>query len=175
MKKILDIKFYLGVMVFSILLVACEREEKAAQKVDFLDGSFSIVHPASWSTMDDLNEEADLQIGNSPKQAYMLILSEDKIDFDNMTLEGYSDLTRPFIAETLGNYHESKPEVLEIGDVKALRYRLSGSIGSVKLIYWHVTLETKNHYHQMLLWSVPSKFSTNEATFNDVIQSFKVQ
>ncbi len=181
MNKLFSFKLCFGMMALS-LLVACDQlgselQEvlgSEAEEVNFLNGSFSVIKPASWSKMDDLNNEADLQMGNYSKEAYAVILTESKLDFDEITMQGHSDLTRVFLEESLENYQASEPEVINVGNFQALRYRLSGSFDGIKIVYWHVTLETKDHFHQVLLWSLPSKFSDNEADFNSVIQSFKV-
>jgi hypothetical protein len=143
------------------------------EKVEFLDQSFAVEKPASWSLRSDLNDVADLQMGNPFKEAYAIIISENKMDFDEMTLQDHSDLTRSMIGQNLKNYHESDQEVLYIGGHQALRYRLTGSMDGLNIVYWHVTIETENYYHQMLLWSLKSKFGQNEADFDSVIQSFE--
>ena len=177
MNKIFATRLCFGLLLIS-LLVSCDQVERLikqeAKPVNFLNGTFSVLKPGSWSTMNNLNDEANLQMGNPFKEAYVIILTESKQDFDNIGLQGHSDLTRSFLREALKNYQESRPVKLDIGGHSALRYRLSGSVDSIKIVYWHVTIETGDHFHQMLLWSLPSKFSGNKADFNSVIQSFKV-
>ena len=163
------------VVVLFTGLVACDLLSRKPKKVIFLEDSFSVMMPATWSKRTDLNDNADLQIGNPFKEAYAIIVSENKMDFDNLTLEGHSNLTRSFIKKSLLKYQESEPEYLTtIGKLRALRYRLTGTIEGLNVVYWHVTLETKKYYHQMLIWSLKSKFANNEADFNDVIRSFEV-
>ncbi len=173
MKKLISIRFCL-IVTLLLGLTACDYPQKKPQTIKFLDESFSVLKPSSWSEKSDLNDQADLQMADYYKEAYVVILSENKHDFDDITLEGHSDLTRSSIRDGVKNLRESEPETFRIGKIPALRYRLSGSVEGIKIVYWHVTLETKNHFHQILLWSLPSKFSSNENDFNAVIQSFKV-
>jgi len=171
-KKGCSVRLILVILVFSGF-VACNFLPSQPQKVEFLDQSFSVIMPASWSLRSDLNGVADLQMGNSFKEAYTIIISENKMNFDDISMEDHSDITRSMIKQGMKNYHESNPEIIDFGGYRALRYRLSGSVNGVNIVYWHVTLETENHYHQMLLWSLKSKFSKNEADFDSVIQSFE--
>ena len=171
-KKGCSMRLILVIALFSSL-VACNFLPSQPQKVEFLDQSFSVTMPASWSQRSDLNDVADLQMGNPFKGAYTIIISENKMDFDGISLEEHSDLTRSRIQQGLKNYHESNLELLDIGDTPALRYQLKGSMDGLNIIYWHVTLETENHFHQMLLWSLKSKFSKNKTDFDSVIQSFE--
>ena len=160
------------ILVFAGIL-SCDLLPGEPKKVEFLDQSFAVEMPASWSLRSDLNDVADLQMGNSFKEAYAIIISENKMDFDEMTLQDHSDLTRSVIGQNLKNYHESDQEILDIGGNQALRYRLTGSVDGLNIVYWHVTIETENHYHQMLMWSLKSKFAQNQDDFEAVLQSFE--
>jgi len=172
-KRSFGIAVILVVAVFSGI-VACDFLPKEPKKVDFLDKSFAVLMPKSWSLKSDLNDQADLQMGNPFKEAYTIIITENKMDFDDISLEEHSDLTRSLIQRGLKGYHESDPEIIDMGDIQAIRYRLTGSLDGINLVYWHVTLETENHYHQMILWSLKSKFMKNETDFNSVIHSFEM-
>jgi len=160
-------------IVVFVGILACDLLPGEPKKVEFLDQSFAVEMPASWSLRSDLNDVADLQMGNPFKEAYAIVISENKMDFDEMTLQDHSDLTRSMIGNNLKNYHESDPEVLEIGGNQALRYLLTGSVDGLNIIYWHITIETQNHYHQMLMWSLKSKFAQNQDDFESVLQSFE--
>jgi len=155
-------------------LTACDLVSKKPQRIEFLDNSFAVMKPAGWSLRDDLNDVADLQMGNLLKEAYAIIISESKMDFEDISLQGHSDITRSMLREGLENYNESGPEYLENNEFSILRYRLTGTAEGVHITYWHVTIETAAHYHQMILWSLRSKFAKNKADFNAVIQSFEV-
>ena len=169
------------VLLFS--LAACDQVQQIPQlkqllgkpeKITFLNDSFAVTMPASWSTRTDLNDVADLQMGNLFKEAYAIFISESKIDFDDISLEGHSDLTRSFLREGLKNFQESEPRYLNNTKYKTLRYRITGSVDGLNLIYWHVTIETSGHFHQVILWSLKSKFADNEADYKALVESFEM-
>lgn len=168
-----SVRIQIALLVVLFSLTACNLLSKKPERITFLDDSFAVIKPASWSLRNDLNDVADLQMGNSFKEAYVIIISENKMDFDNLSLEAHSDITRSALRGGLKNYRESEPEYLENVKFPTLRYRLAGNIKGVNVVYWHVTIETPEYFHQMLLWSLKSKFSKNEADFNAVIQSFE--
>ena len=155
-------------------IIGCDFLASKPKRVVFLDNSFAVTMPATWSLRKDLNDSADLQMGNSFKEAYTVILSDNKMDLDNFSLDDHSDLTRSFIASGLKNYKASDPEYFFVGEYQAVRYRLEGIIEGIHAVYWHVTIETDNYFHQILLWSLKSRFSKNEDDFDSVIQSFEV-
>jgi len=154
-------------------LSACDLMS-SPERITFLDNQFAVTKPASWSLRDDLNDEADLQMANLFKEAYMVVLSESKEDFDDITLEEHGDLTKSLMKDGLENYQESKPEYIGGNKYKTMRHIISGQTEGLDIIYWHVTIETKEHFHQMLFWSLASTFEKNADTYTSVIQSFEV-
>ncbi len=168
-KKAVSVYFIITVL---FNLAACESISNEPKKIEFLNNKFAISIPASWSTLNDLNEMAEIQVGNLFKEAYTIILSENKMDFSDMTLQLHSDITRSLIQEGLENYQQSAPEQIKVNNYPAIRYQLSGTVDGTNVIYWHVTIETDDYYHQLLLWSLKSKFDGNKADFNSVINSF---
>ncbi|GAB1266683.1 hypothetical protein [Aurantivibrio infirmus] len=165
--------FTLGLIAILINLSACDLFSSPAEEVSFLNNKFSVIKPASWSIRTDLNDAADLQMGNLFKEAYVVILSENKDDFEDITLEEHSALTKSYISESLENYKETEPENNLSKKYKMIRYQISGTIEGLNVIYWHVSVETDHHFHQLLFWSLNSKFESNAADYNSVIQSFK--
>ena len=150
-----------------------KEARKSAEKVEFLDGQFYTLKPASWSILDDLNDEADLQMGNLSQEAYCIIISESKIDYESdFTLEEYSELASSFILEAIANPSLSEAENMILNGQSAIKYDLAGSIDGIRVRYWHVSIDTESHFHQVILWSLPSKFDRNKADYEAVLNSF---
>ena len=172
MKTVVGINLIMAFVFTGVL--GCDYLSKKPREISFLDDSFSVIMPASWSLQKNLNDNADLQMGNPFKEAYAVILSDNKMDLDNFSLDEHSNLTRSFITNSLRDFQESEPEYFYVGEHEAVRYQLAGTIDGIHAVYWHVTIETENYFHQFILWSLKSKFSKNEADFDAVIQSFEV-
>ena len=150
-----------------------KEASKSSEKIEFLDGQFYTLKPASWSILNDLNDEADLQMGNLSKQAYCIIMSESKIDYENnFSLDEYSELTSSFILEAIANPSLSEAEYMSLNGKPAIKYELAGSIDGIRVRYWHVSIDTESHFHQVILWSLPSKFEGNRADYEAVLNSF---
>ena len=154
-------------------IIGCDFLSGKPQRVVFLDDAFAVTMPATWSLRSDLNGSADLQMGNSFKEAYTVILSDNKMDLDNLSLDEHSELTRAFITSGLKNYEGSAPDYFYVGEYQAVRYQLEGIMDGIHAVYWHVTIETDEYFHQILLWSLKSRFSKNEDDFKSVVQSFE--
>ncbi len=159
-------------LLLAAALVGCR--DSAPVTTAFLEGRFEILRPASWSLLSDLNDAADLQMGNLFREAYCMVLSEARMDFsDDMTLAAFSDRTREILLGSLEDARTEGPETLVLGGQPALRYVLQGSVDRVRIRYWHVAIATPTHFHQVVLWSLPSRFERNRADFEAVLASLR--
>ncbi|MEM7366207.1 MAG: hypothetical protein AAF525_19500 [Pseudomonadota bacterium] len=165
------------------LLVACGEQgeilkdyavgDKSEEEVTFLNDRFGVLKPEGWVIMDDLHDGAAIGMGNPLREAYMVSITESAEDFDAMTVEEHSELTRQSISESLQNYAEDGPyEVTTASGVRGVSYQLTGSFERINIVYNHVTLGTEDHFHQVLLWSIKSRYASNEADFDRVVESF---
>jgi hypothetical protein len=133
-----------------------------------------IVLPRGWREMEDLNEEADLQVGDLASEAYFVVLSEPKADFDpELGVEGHSDLTRESMLGALKNPEVSEPTRLKINGMDAVQYQIAGSTEGLRIIYFHTTIEGKEHFHQIVAWTLPSRLEANKPNFDAVLNSFR--
>ncbi len=162
----------LATLVPMVLILGCFSAEP--ETVQFFDGQFQATKPASWSMQSNLNDEADLQMGNRLKDVYCTVLTEAKMDFaDELSVTAFSDLTRTLLTESLSDLTETGPTMLEFSGQPAVLYELIGSIDTTRIKYWHVSIESPTHFHQVVLWSLPSRFNRNKADFEAVLHSIR--
>lgn len=154
-------------------LAFCDGMGGEPKPLKFANDQFQVVKPSSWKLMDDLNDSADLEFGSDLAQGYGIIMTESKEDFVNMNLQKYSAITREPIREGITMPKETGPVAVNSEDYKGIRYELAGVIDGLNVIYWHVSLETDNHFHQILLWSIKSRFESNKEDFQTIINSFE--
>ena len=113
-------------------------------------------------------------MGNQRNESYLIVLSEPKIDLDLSSAEAHSEITRQDFLEALKDGRVSRgPIRLEINGADAVQYELRGSVDGIKVIYLHTTIEGKNSFHQILAWTLPSKWRENQAVLESVINSFQ--
>jgi hypothetical protein len=163
----------LAALIPALVILGCFSTEP--ETVQFFEGQFQALKPASWSMQSNLNDVADLQMGNRFKDVYCTVLTEAKVDFaDDLSVETFSDLTRKMLTESLSDLTETGPKMLEYSGQPAVLYELVGSIDNTRIKYWHVSIESPTHFHQVVLWSLPSKFDANKADFEAVLHSIRV-
>ena len=146
----------------------------APDTVTASDRQSQITIPRGWKVKADLHDEAEIEVGNFLSQAYLIVLSESKQDFDDITYERHSQLTRTGLLENLKNAQMSgAPTQLTINGMPAVQYEVRGSVDGVKLVYLHTTIDGKASFHQVITWTTPSRYAKNKATMQSVITSFK--
>jgi len=157
--------------LLAILCAGCEPSKPVT--VSFLEGQYQVLKPAGWSDL-ELNDVADLEIGNMFREAYCTVLTEPKSDFaDDIDLMRFSEVTREIMVESLKDSKEEGPEQLTLSGQPAVRYVINGTMDSVKVRYWHVSIESEEHFHQVILWSLPSRFDGNVRDFEAVLASIR--
>lgn len=165
-----------AVLILSILMIAgCGNLGSSGPKaVTSADGRIQVVVPKGWKSQRTLHNNADIQVADLLKEGYLIVLSDSKMDLDNMTFKEHSKLTRETILENLKNGRVSSgPAELEINGRPAVQYEIRGSVDEIKVIYFHTTVDGKEAFHQILAWTLPSKFKQNQGVLKTVINSFK--
>ncbi len=169
MKKII-------LIVTLFLMTGCDAGNifnKEDKTIQFLDDQYQATVPGHWSKL-NLHEDADFQMGNLRKEAYLIVFTESKQDFDDSySINDYSELTLSMIKDSLKNPVLGKKSTLTTNDYSFSKSIISGVIDGVKIKYLHTTTEDKDNFHQIILWSLPSKYEGNRQDFDNVIKSFK--
>ncbi|HKY63611.1 MAG TPA: hypothetical protein VJR29_09345 [bacterium] len=174
--KPIRLKLILGLpLLLCLLTLGCGPREKgpATRKIVSADGHFEITVPGGWKEEKSLNDSADLQASHRPSEMYIVVLSEPKADLDEMTLEGHSKLTRQALIDGVKKPQLSPAFAMKVGDMAALQYEIRGSMDGVNIVYLHTTAESPNYFHQILAWTVPSRFEKNKETLQKVIAMFR--
>jgi hypothetical protein len=168
----------LALLCLTFLLVAprARAQDKPAVSTVILseDGLAQVTIPEGWQKQLDLHQEAELQVANPRRDLYVIVLSEAKMDFDNITFEEHSQFTREPLMKNLGNSKiESGPKQLTINERPAIQYEISGVLDKIRVRYIHTTVDGETKFHQVLAWSLPSNYEKYHHELEAVINSFK--
>jgi hypothetical protein len=138
------------------------------------DGKFQLTVPAGWRENPSLNEKADIKAGNPIQEMYVVVITESKSDFtDDMTLSEYTNIVRDSMTSNLTSPNSSPPSAVTINGRSGLQYELQGAVKNVKLTYLVTTVETTDHYHQVITWTLQSHMDRNRATLHQVAGTFR--
>lgn len=137
------------------------------------DSLISVKYPASWKTLTKLNEDAQLQLGSSRREEYLLVFNESKADFGG-TLADYGSIVSGNLRKVLADAEVSDPEMLTINGLNALRYQISGKLKGLNLEYFLTVVESPNHFHQVMMWTLKSKKEAAFPVFEQVASTFEL-
>lgn len=137
------------------------------------DGLSQITLFEGWREQKGLNEKAEIEASNPITNNFIIVLSESKLDFNHMTLDKHSEATRSILLEAIKDPKVEGPFPLKINGYPAVQYKITGAVDDLNPVYLHTTVETPKNFHQVLAWTLVSKFEKNKVELQKVIASFK--
>lgn len=138
------------------------------------DGKFQLTLPAGWRTETELNEEASLQGSNRSRELYVALLTDTKSDFEgDVSLADFTSVTRNHMVTQIHPTKTTEPTPVTINGNPALQYEVHAAVEGIKAAYIITNVETSEHYHQILTWTLASRFEENRGVLLEVSQTFK--
>jgi hypothetical protein len=149
--------------------------QESNDKIIFKDikNKYQVVIPSDWKVL-ELNDQANIEVGNAKDEIYFILISESKDDLSRWNIEKHSRITLASILASLSLPTIEGPNYLNIDGDKAVQYILSGEIQGLNIVYIHTTVESEKYFNQLLAWTLKSRFSDKEQILKDVINSFQV-
>ena len=111
--------------------LSTERKEIASD-----DGKIKVTGSGMWVKMPELNKGAALQVGYKDNEMYLIVLSEAKSDFPNLTLENHHQITRDRMLQKMKNASASESVPLTIDGHPAMQDELSGTKDGTDLFFF---------------------------------------
>lgn len=168
MKKI----FVLGFL--SVLFASCNS--KTEFQTVKIKNRYSLELPDYMGEAKNLNTEASLQYQNTFRELYAIVLDEPKTDFPNpgeVNLENFADIVRGNLDSTLKNPTFSATRDTVINGLKAKLFSLSDGSEGVNIYYQFAYIESKNHFYQILTWTLENRKDQFTKDMDKIIASFK--
>jgi Tfp pilus assembly major pilin PilA/TM2 domain-containing membrane protein YozV len=130
--------------------------------------------PKSWKQIPELSEEASIKYGNAYREQYMVVMSEPKEDFSSATdLQAYNEiLLEQNYRPNINNLSINSMDEVSFNDLKGLKYEIRGEVGNVKIVYLLTILEGENHFHQVLFWTLPTKWRSSKDVYEAALTTF---
>ncbi|MBN2099742.1 MAG: hypothetical protein JW753_09115 [Dehalococcoidia bacterium] len=170
------IRLICGVIALLCLLVtsACINSGSTGPStVTSANGLCQMEIPKGWSEHSDLNDEADIQVANTKEEMYIIVLSEYKEDFaDDFTVNDHSELTLEYLLDSVEDVEiRSGPTEIQVNGQPALQYEIRGVVDGIKAAYLHITVDGEMAFHQVVAWTLSSRYDKNQATLQSVIDT----
>ncbi|MDQ6787707.1 MAG: hypothetical protein M3033_12940 [Acidobacteriota bacterium] len=144
------------------------------QTITCTDGRCQLTVPGSWSIQTDLNKEANFQAANPLAEQYAIIISEAKTDFPPKTnLDGYAELIKQNAKKTTVDPVFSETKTIVVNGYPARQFELSGTINNIKANWIYTLVEAPKNYHQVLMWTIDSRYAANKPVLLEAANTFK--
>lgn len=137
------------------------------------DQKSQLTVPVSWKDVPASfkNELAVLQLGDLPKEQYVLVISENASDFENFT--AFSDASLEAAKGLVAGAEIGEQRKVTIGGLNAVQYQVTGKAAGIKAVFWYTMIEGRSGFYQVLGWTLPSKQTEAEPVIRTVIESFR--
>jgi hypothetical protein len=172
--KLPDYLIAIGLLVFAV--AGCKQVQSLAQPTVLKspDGKFQLTVPTGWRENLSLNNQAAIKAENSLAEMYVIVITEQKADFtEETTLDYFTKITRDSMISNLESVDSSPPVPVTINGNAGLHYEIHGVTKNVKLAYLVTNVETAAHFHQIVTWTLQSRFDQNQATLQKVTETFR--
>jgi hypothetical protein len=174
-----------GGMFYLVSQVAVDS--KVTKQVIASDGLCELQVPSNWQDIGGSirNEEASLQLGNLFAETYSMVLTEPHADFvgaettnpnpdGSFSLRDYSDLIVSLMSSAEGSgLKKVSSDPVTMGGRSAIRFRLVGNVDGIPLVYILTVVDGENHFHQVHVWTLASRETSNMPTLLSVADSFQ--
>lgn len=176
-RKLSPLALLVAVALACNLAREMKREMDKAQPPKTLtsaDGTVQLTIPGGWREDRELNKSAAVQASNRVQEMYVAVISEGKQEFQEaMTLETFADLSRTVTTGNAASAEATDPVPTKVGNYPALEYTLRGTVENVEVKYFTTVVETPSSFHQIITWTLASRFDQNLPTLREVAQSFR--
>lgn len=154
-------------------LVEGDDDEFRGVVITSADGDSQITVPRDWSEMDDLNEVAIIQAANLFEEQYAIVIQDNKEDFADTDINAHSEATVQILLDSLTSSEVTTPTPLTVNGYTAVQTEIQGSFENINVVYLHTSIETREHFYQVVTWTLKSRFESNRSLFEQVTQSFR--
>lgn len=172
---------------FKQILKEVVAEDKAEFETVSINGIYSMGIPTFMSKATSLNEEASLQYQNIFKEAYVIVIDEDKQEFlDALSEVGAYDSARSVI----GNYADTQMQLtssgmnvkfkkditeLTINGLSAATTEVDAEVEgvAVPITYFLTFVEGPEKLYMVMAWTLSENKDTHRETFMEMAKSFK--
>ena len=155
-----------------LLLVTAVVSAQERKVVVATDEKTQITVPAHWDKL-ELNDAAEIEVGNPGDEAYLIVLNEAKEDLYGWNLEKHSRVTMGKLLAGMTFPTISAPKAITIRKSPAVQYEIRGAVDNLNLVYIHTTVDGPKYFSQILAWTLSSKADTIKPQLLEAINTFR--
>jgi hypothetical protein len=183
------------ILLSGLFLCSClpnlNKEEKSGEKIELkpvsINREYSMGIPSFMTKATALNKEASLQYQNIFKEAYVIVIDEDKQEFidtykelsiydtTRSVLSNYTDSQVQSITANIEVISQKEVTTFKINGQNAATVELDANVEGVKIpiTYFLSFVEGKDKLYFIMAWTLQNKKDTHRDTFARMVKSFR--
>ncbi len=157
-------------LAMAVMAVGCKYSEALEERE--VKGRFKISVADYMSETDKLHPNGVFQYSSQYRTVYLLVLDTAKA---GLTLADYGKIATERIATALGDSSITPIDsITSINGAPALEYEMEGNITNERVWYKLAVVEGKQHYYQILGWTIAQRQEKYGQNITDMVRSFKL-
>ncbi len=157
--------------IYASLSVGDAKPGAAPTSASSTDGLLSVQLPPGWRAVNNLHDEATLQLNSG--DSYLIAITESKRDFEVPTLAFYSNLILGNMSKSITNFRAYERKEIMIGRMPAVEVLIDGSTDGINLTYVVVLIDGSEHFYQVVGWTTRSAFQSQRSALTSLIGSIR--
>jgi hypothetical protein len=156
-------------------LLACKRSGSGSgtELIEATDHRSRMTVPSDWSRQSDLNDKADLQVGNRATPEFVIVLTEAKEDFAEMDPAKLLEHHMSGLEKTLAGASRVPLPTSQVGPYPARASELHGTAENLNLVYLITAVEGPRYFHGIIAWTTKSRYAEAKPRFERAVQTFQ--
>lgn len=137
-----------------------------------LDGAVTIPNPGDYRRIEnDVSPDASMFVGNLRRNEYLVVVSEPSVDMVDTSLRSYFVSVREQMLEFDPGRAVGVPVPEIVNGHEALSQVLELEVENLRVTYLLTAVKTSDQFHQLLQWTLRSRYSEVENQFKAIARS----
>ena len=171
-------------LLISLFLLACQADDST--QLVTIDSKYTVMLPSFLEKAGTtLNDDASLQYMHGWKEFYVVVIDENKSDFESAIdnnqlsdryskdIDGYSKIMAEKFESSISASENNGWMPITIHNQPARIKTLRGSTEGVDAFYYIAIIEGKDHFYQVMTWTLAEKEKEFQNQMKAIIYSFK--
>lgn len=137
------------------------------------DNQSRVTAPGNWKDLPELNDDAELHIGEENDEIYLIVLTESREDLGDLPLDEYTDLVTANFSETIEDATFSEPRTMMINGMEAIQLDITGTVDDLDVVYTLTGVAGDANYFQLVGWTLADRVERNREVIEQTIANFE--
>lgn len=160
---------YWMMLVMAVTMASCKYSEELQEQE--VPGRFKISVTDYLGKVDNLHPEAVIQYSSPYRTVYLMVLDTAKA---GISLAEYGEIAASRLAVSLKDSTVDVIDSLSISGAPTIGYEVEGVITDEGVWYYLAVVEGKEHYYQVLGWTLSRRKQKYSKDIEAMVQSFKL-